>query len=148
MERKNRPSLHQIFMNTAIDLGKRSTCDRGQIGCVITRNHRIISTGYTGSPSGDPHCDEIGHDIDSRTGGCIRTLHAEMNAIARAARDGISLYGSTLYTTVSPCISCAKLILAAGIQQVLYNELYRDPIGYEFLKNHNVVIGPISDLLK
>jgi dCMP deaminase len=141
-----RPTLESIFMETARMLGQRSTCDRGRIGCVITKNDRIISTGYTGSPAGSKHCDEVGHTLDERTGGCIRTLHAEANAIAHAAQYGIALDHTTLYTTISPCLSCAKLILAAGITIVIYDEAYRDPSGVNFLIEHNVGVFPISVL--
>lgn len=91
-------------------VGRRGSCDRGRCGCVIVRNNRLIATGYAGSPIGLPHCDEIGHEMHtvihddgSQTQHCIRTAHAEQNAICEAARMGISLDGGTLYTKMLPC---------------------------------------------
>jgi len=133
MENKkcDRPSWDEYFINIAKIVGSRGTCDRGQIGCVITNDKRIISTGYAGSPVGLPHCDDVGHEMhtvvhedghDSRH--CIRTTHAEQNAIAQAARFGAALLGSTLYCKATPCYSCAKMIINAGIKRVVCEKDY------------------------
>lgn len=136
----NRPSFDTLFIQIAVLFSKKSTCERASIGAIITRNNRIISCGYIGSPTGLTHCVDGGCIIDPNTGGCIRTLHAESNAIAWAAREGISTKNSTLYTTVSPCLSCAKLIISSGIVRVVYLDTYRDPRSFSFLKEAGIKI--------
>jgi dCMP deaminase len=127
MERIERGAM---LMTMAFLSAKRSTCNRKQVGCVISKEGRVLTLGYAGSPSGTPHCTDEGCILDIN-GGCIRTQHAEANAIAFSAKHGIALDGSTLHTTLSPCLACAKIIINAGIKEVVYNELYRDdsPIG-------------------
>ncbi len=127
-----RPSWDEYFMEIAILIGKRrGTCDRGHAGCVITKNKRIISTGYVGSPVGLPHCDDVGHEMNtvihpdgSKSMHCIRTTHAEQNAIAQAARFGIPIDGATLYCKLTPCYTCAKIIINAGIKRVVCAQDY------------------------
>jgi len=126
-----RPSWDEYFIGMANYVGTRATCDRGRSGCVIARSKRVISTGYVGSPPGLPHCDDIGHEmhkIISETGAdsmhCVRTAHAEQNAIAQAARFGVSLQGSTLYCKMVPCYTCAKLAITAGIERVVAERNY------------------------
>ena len=121
-----RPSWDEYFLDLIRVIGTRATCDRGKSGCVIVRNKRILTTGYVGSPVGAKHCDEIGHEMHtvihedgSQTRHCIRTAHAEQNAIANAARFGVSLEGSTLYCQMTPCYVCAKMIINAGIKRVV-----------------------------
>lgn len=121
-----RPSWDEYFMNIAELAGTRGTCDRGRSGCLIVRDRRILNTGYVGSPIGLSHCDEIGHEmhtIVSEDGvtsrHCIRTSHAELNAIANAARLGIALEGATLYCHMTPCYTCAKVIINSGIKRVV-----------------------------
>ncbi|OGI15730.1 MAG: cell division protein DedD [Candidatus Moranbacteria bacterium RBG_19FT_COMBO_42_6] len=130
-EKCKRPSWNEYFLNIAKIVGSRGTFDRGQIGCVITNDKRIISTGYAGSPVGLPHCDDVGHEMhtvvhedghDSRH--CIRTTHAEQNAIVQAARFGAALLGATLYCKATPCYSCAKMIINAGIKRVVCEQDY------------------------
>jgi len=128
---RKRPSWDEYFLGLCAVIGKRSTCDRGYSGCVIVRDKRILSTGYVGSPPGLEHCDEVGHLIakvlDEKGEAhqhCIRTSHAEQNAIAQAARFGIALEGATLYTKMEPCHSCAKSILAAGIKRIVCEKRY------------------------
>lgn len=112
-------------------VGTRGTCDRGRIGCVITKDNRILSTGYVGSPSGIAHCDEIDHEMHTVTyedghqsRHCIRTTHAEQNAISQAARSGIALEGGTLYIKMTPCYTCAKMLITAGIKRVVCEKDY------------------------
>ena len=112
-------------------VGSRGSCDRGRAGCVITRDRRIVATGYAGSPVGLPHCDEVGHEMhtvvndDGTTSRhCIRTTHAEQNAICEAARMGIVLGGGTLYCKMTPCYTCAKMIINAGIKRVVCAQDY------------------------
>ncbi len=118
-----RPTWITYWMKMAELVATRATCDRKHVGAVIVRDNRIVSTGYNGSPGGMPHCDDVGHemkDIDGRPS-CIRTLHAESNAIDQA---GGEARGATLYVTVSPCYECAKRIVNAGIVSVFYGEFY------------------------
>lgn len=110
-------------MDIALLFKRRSTCLRRQVGAVLAREGRIISTGYGGAPAGVPHCTE---ETCHAHKPCIRTIHAEANAVAYAARTGVPTDATTLYTTASPCIECAKLIINAGIVRVVYDEEYRD----------------------
>lgn len=121
----------EYFMHVTKEIGKRGTCARGRTGCIIVKDKRILATGYAGSPSGLPHCDDIGHlmtDIYDKEGNksshCIRTTHAEQNALAQAARFGISLDGATLYCKMEPCHTCAKMIINAGIKRVVAEKQY------------------------
>ena len=127
-----RPSRDDVLMNIAREVARRSTCERAQVGAVLVRDSRIISTGYNGSPSGMPHC--VCKALES----CNRTVHAESNAIVFSARYGVSTMGTTLYTTMSPCLECAKLIINAGISRVVYDEPYRDMSGVLLLKDGGV----------
>jgi dCMP deaminase len=113
------------------EVGKRATCERGRSGSLIVKEKRILATGYVGSPPGLPHCDEIGHlmkqviDEDGTARQhCVRTIHAEQNAICQAARYGISLEGTTLYCKMEPCRTCAMLIISTGIIKVIAQRRY------------------------
>lgn len=126
-----RPSWDEYFLELVDQVGRRATCDRGKSGCVVVRNKRIICTGYVGSPSGLPHCDEDGHDFrqmideDGTTRQhCVRTVHAEQNAICQAARYGLQLEGTTLYCSMEPCRVCAMLIASTGIARVVARRRY------------------------
>lgn len=118
-----RPTLDEMLFKVAYAVAERSTCSRLQVGAVIARSGRIISTGYNGAASGEEHCH---HEDDSA---CPHSVHAEANAVVFAARHGVSTTGTTLYLTHSPCFSCAGLILNAGISAVMYQEEYRDTAG-------------------
>ena len=127
----NRPSWDEYFMELADAVSKRATCDRGRSGCVIVRNRQILVTGYVGSPKGLPHCDEVGHlfkkvyhEDGKVTQHCVRTVHAEQNAICQAAKLGISLNDSTLYCRMTPCRTCAMLIINCGIKRVVCEKKY------------------------
>ena len=126
-----RPSWDQYFMEIARTVAQRATCDRGKSGCVIVRDRQILVTGYVGSPKGLPHCDDVGHlfkkvmhDDGSVTNHCMRTVHAEQNAICQAAKLGIALDGATLYCKMTPCRTCAMLIINCGIQRVVCEKKY------------------------
>jgi len=126
-----RPSWDQYFMKITDLVGSRGTCDRGRSGCVITKEKRIISTGYVGSPAGLKHCDELGHEMhtivnedNTESRHCIRTTHAEQNAICQAARFGVSLKDATLYCRMTPCYTCAKMIINSGITRVIAENDY------------------------
>ena len=125
-EAHKRPSWDEYFLQMADMVGTRGTCDRGRSGCVITRDKRILSTGYVGAPVGLPHCDDVGHEMHTVTledgtqsRHCIRTAHAEQNAMSNAAREGVALKGSTLYCRMTPCYKCAQSIINVGIVRVV-----------------------------
>ena len=112
------------FMQIAKVVATRATCDRKHVGAVITRDRNILATGYNGSLPGQHHCDDVGHLMED--GHCVRTNHAEANAICQAAKNGARLEGATIYVTASPCWPCFKLIASAGIKRIVFGELYRD----------------------
>jgi dCMP deaminase len=130
----------QYFMDIAKMVATRATCDRKHVGAVVVSNSRaIIATGYNGSVVGAPHCDDAGHLMED--GHCVRTIHAEMNAIAQAAHHGVSLRGSTLYCTALPCWQCFKVICNTGITQVIYDEPYRAEEHLERVYSHARAAG-------
>ena len=120
----DRVSWEQYFMNIAREVATRSTCDRKHVGAVIVRGKTILSTGYNGSVRGMSHCDEIGHEMEG--GHCVRTIHAEANAVVQAARNGVRIGESEIYVTASPCYDCFKIIANAGITAIYFGEFYRD----------------------
>ena len=112
-----RPSWDEYFLKIVDVVGSRATCDKSGSGCVIVLDNRIIATGYTGSLSGLPHCNEVGHDMNS--GNCIRTIHAEQNAINQALKFGILLDGATMYCKAMPCPACAKMATSLGVKRIV-----------------------------
>jgi dCMP deaminase len=131
--KKVRPSWDEYFMRIAHEVATRSTCPRLAVGAVIVRDKRILTTGYNGSPSGMPHCDEVGcliRVVDGRES-CQRTLHAEQNAIIQAAYHGVQITGASIYSTHQPCLMCVKMIMNAGIEEVHYAGGYPDPLAME-----------------
>ncbi|OGK86482.1 cell division protein DedD [Candidatus Uhrbacteria bacterium RIFCSPHIGHO2_12_FULL_54_23] len=149
----NRPTWDEYFMEIARTVSTRGTCDRGRSGCVIVRDKRILTTGYVGSPPGMPHCDEAGHQMaefldeaGSRSQHCIRTIHAEQNAIAQAARFGISLVGGTLYCKMEPCYVCARLIISVGITRVVAEKRYqRGEMTREMFQQAGIRLDVLND---
>lgn len=147
-----RPSWDEYFIEIMHAVGMRGTCDRGRVGSVIVKDKRLISTGYVGAPAKCKSCDEIGHEMNTVDYGngdihrhCVRTAHAETNAITQAARFGISTEGGTLYCMMTPCYACAKNIINAGIVRVVSEkdyhggkrtkEIFREAkVKYELLK--------------
>jgi dCMP deaminase len=130
-EKFQRPSWDEYFLHVADTVAQRATCDRGRSGCVIVKNKQILVTGYVGSPSGLPHCDDVGHQMKKTihedgniTNHCVRTVHAEQNAICQAAKRGIALEASTLYCRMTPCRVCAMLIINCGIKRVVCEKKY------------------------
>lgn len=128
-----RPSWDEYFIEIMDTVSKRATCNRGRSGCVVAKDNRLLVTGYVGSPVGLPHCDDVGHqmkkvihvDEQSReTEHCVRTVHAEQNAICQAAKKGININGSTLYCRMTPCRVCAMLIINCGIVRVVCQRKY------------------------
>lgn len=121
----------EYFMTICDTVGGRGTCDRGRSGAVIVKDKRIVSTGYVGSPIGLPHCDEVGHEFKETihedghvSKHCVRTSHAEQNAICQAARFGTSIDGGTLYCKMTPCYTCAKMIINSGLKRVVVQKDY------------------------
>jgi dCMP deaminase len=134
-----RPDWDSYFMKIAVAVSERSTCDRALVGCVLVLDKRILTTGFNGSPAGQEHCDEAGHLMDN--GHCVRTIHAETNAIIQAALHGISTRGSTCYVTHLPCINCTKALINAGITRIVYSEAYRkDENAGNFLRAANIQV--------
>jgi dCMP deaminase len=126
-----RPSWDQYFMKMCEVVGERGTCDRGHVGCVLVKDKRMLVTGYAGAPARVAHCDEVGHEMHTvihedgaQSKHCIRTAHAEQNAIANAAREGVAVNGSTLYCKMTPCYTCAKILINAGITRVVASKDY------------------------
>ncbi|MEK7585447.1 MAG: cytidine/deoxycytidylate deaminase family protein [Patescibacteria group bacterium] len=122
----HRPTWDEYFMSIAELVGSRGTCSRGRSGCVIVRDKRILVTGYVGSPAGLPHCDDVGHEMNrvlnedgTESEHCVRTAHAEQNAVAQAAKLGVSIDGSVLYCHMVPCYICAKILINSGIKKVI-----------------------------
>ena len=118
-----RPTWDEYFINIALTVAERSTCDRAHVGAVLVRDKRILTTGFNGSPSGQAHCDDVGHLLVD--GHCVRTTHAETNAIIQAALHGVSTKGADCYVTHFPCIQCSKTLINAGIERVIYLNNYR-----------------------
>lgn len=132
-EKYRRPTWDEYFMEVANTIAKRATCDRGRSGCVIAREGQLLVTGYVGSPTGFPHCDDVGHQFKrvlhedgTITQHCVRTVHAEQNAICQAAKLGIAIRGATLYCRMTPCRVCAMLIINCGIARVVCERRYHD----------------------
>ncbi len=142
----NRPTLDEYFMKMAYLISERSTCLRRNVGALIVKDKRILTTGYNGAPRGIRHCSEVGcvraeqkipqgerHEL-------CRGIHAEQNAIIQAAVFGVSIKEGTLYTTHSPCVVCAKIIINAGIQEIVYADPYIDELSKDMLNESQVKI--------
>jgi dCMP deaminase len=119
-----RKPWHEYFMEVAFAASTRATCPRKSVGCVIVRDNAILATGYNGSIIGAPHCSDIGCLMEHSH--CIRTVHAEVNAVAQAAKHGVRIDKATAYVTASPCFNCFKTLVNAGITRIVYKEFYRD----------------------
>ncbi len=133
-----RVSWNEYFMNIAEQVATRSTCSRKNVGAVIVRDKTILSTGYNGSLRGAPHCDEVGHDIENDH--CVRTVHAEANAVAQAAKHGVRIDEAEIYVTASPCLTCFKLIANSGIRKIFFKEFYRDNRITEYAQQAGVTL--------
>ena len=140
---KHRVSWKDYFMSIAREVATRSTCDRKHVGAVIVREKTILSTGYNGSIKGLPHCDEVGCEMVD--GHCVRTTHAEANAIVQAAKNGIQINQSEIYVTASPCYDCFKLIANAAINVIYYDEFYRDKRIIEKSKEIGIQLASLED---
>ena len=138
----SRADWHTYFMNIARQVATRSTCDRKHVGAVIVRDRRILSTGYNGSIRGLAHCDEAGHMMEG--GHCVRTVHAEANAIVQAACNGVAIDRSEVYITASPCWNCFKLLANAGVRRIYFGEFYRDERIHDFAQQLDIELVDLS----
>ncbi len=134
-----RPSWDDYFMAVVKIVAARGNCDRLYSGAVLVKNNRIIATGYNGAPAGLPTCDKVGHLLED--GHCVRTVHGEHNALLQTARiSGPTADGATLYTKYSPCIHCAKYIVAAGVHRIVMGKVYRNPQAMDMLKEAGITV--------
>ena len=141
----DRLTWDQYFMTITQQVAERSTCNRAKVGAVIVRDRNILATGYNGAPAGMPHCTEAGCLIyESKTPygeveqNCFRTIHAEINAIAQAAKNGSNIKDSSIYVTHTPCIHCIKVLVNTGIKTVYYESPYKLDTLEEILRNTRV----------
>lgn len=135
---KKRPSWDEYFLKVAMLVSERATCPRMHCGCVIVKDKQILSTGYNGSIPGDDHCEDVGCMIVDNH--CVRTIHAEMNALLQCALHGVSTQGATAYITNMPCTNCAKALIAAGIKEIVIFSDYHDTLAEEFFSRAKVNI--------
>ena len=154
--KNHRPDWDEYFIDLTRIVAERGTCDRGKSGCVIVRDKKILCTGYVGSPPGMPHCDDAGHLMHSvidengnKSLHCIRTIHAEENAILQAAEDGTSVKGGTLYCQMTPCYNCAKKIIRVGIARVVARRRYHaDTLSVDLFKQAGVRLEILEDKIE
>ncbi len=145
-EDKPRPTIDEYFMKMAHLISERSTCLRRRVGAVIVDDKRVITTGYNGAPKGLKHCSETGclrEQLKVPSGErheLCRGVHAEQNAIIQAALFGVSVKGSTMYITNYPCSVCAKMVLNAGIVEVVYQGAYKDELAIQLLTEGEIVV--------
>lgn len=149
-ELQERPSWDEYFMTLANQVATRTTCIRRAVGCVLVRDKRIIATGYNGAPSGLRHCAEIGcmrQQLGVPSGQkheLCRALHAEQNALIQAARYGLSVEGATLYVNTQPCVLCAKMLINAGICEIVYANPYPDELAMSMLEEAGITLRVYS----
>jgi dCMP deaminase len=146
-----RPNWDEYFMEMAEVARKRSTCERRKVGAVIVKDNRLLATGYNGAPKGLRHCSEVGcmrANLNIPSGErheLCRGLHAEQNAIIQAAVFGVAIEGATIYTTLSPCILCTKMIINAGIKRIVMRDNYNDKLSLELLEESGIVIDKMDE---
>jgi dCMP deaminase len=138
MSDSGRVDWDDYFMAIARQVATRSTCDRKHVGAVLVRDKMILASGYNGSLRGLEHCDDVGHLMQDDH--CVRTVHAEANALVQAARNGVRIDGSGIYVTASPCFSCFKLIANCGISRIVFGEFYRDERIYSFSEQLGITL--------
>lgn len=150
-EPRPRPSWEEYFMTITREVAERSTCLRAKVGAVIVRDRSILATGYNGSPAGVPHCLDVGCLIykSARPSGgeeenCFRTIHAEINAIAQAARNGTAIDGAGIFVTHTPCIHCFKTLVNTGIRRIYYERAYKLETLEELLEHTGVELEQVS----
>jgi dCMP deaminase len=137
-----RPEWDEYFLKLAMLASERATCPRMHCGCVLVKDKNIVATGYNGSIPGDDHCDDVGCLLVDNH--CVRTVHAEMNALTQAAKWGHPVVGSTAYITNMPCTACAKALVAAGVKRVVVFSDYHDTLALQFFSKGGVTIDKIA----
>jgi dCMP deaminase len=147
----DRPSWHQYFLTITRNVAERSTCTRAKVGAVIVRDKNILATGYNGAPAGMPHCIDAGclvYTSRTPTGeveeNCFRTIHAEINAIAQAAKNGASIRDADIYITHTPCIHCVKVLINTGIRRIFYEREYKRTTIEELLRGANITLECVN----
>ncbi|MCL6495246.1 MAG: cytidine/deoxycytidylate deaminase family protein [Ignavibacterium sp.] len=138
MANNKRPSWDEYFLKLAMLASERATCPRMHCGCVLVKDRFVLATGYNGSLPGQPHCEDVGCLIVDNH--CVRTNHAEMNALIQAARHGVNTSGATAYITNMSCTTCAKALIAAGIKRVVVFSDFHDTLATQFYKDAGVEI--------
>lgn len=142
MSNHKRPAWDEYFLKLAMLVSERATCPRMHCGCVLVREKRILSTGYNGSIPGEEHCEDVGCQIVDNH--CVRTTHAEMNALLQCSVHGISTRGASAYVTNMPCTNCAKALIAAGIVEVVIFSDYHDTLAEDFFIRAGVKLRRLS----
>jgi len=135
-----RPNRTDVLLTVAFTIAQRSTCTRLHVGAIAARDGRILATGYNGAPAGTPHCSHPANEV------CQRSVHAEANVVAYAARHGVSLAGAEIYATDSPCYTCACLLINAGISSVVFVRRYRDDSGLRLLADVGIKVYHVNIL--
>lgn len=142
MSNNNRPSWDQYFLKLAMLASERATCPRMHCGCVLVKDRFVLATGYNGSLPGQPHCDDVGCLIVENH--CVRTNHAEINALIQATTHGVNVKGATAYITNMSCTTCAKALIAAGIKRVVVFSDYHDTLATDFYTKAGVDIDKMD----
>jgi len=135
---EKRPSWDEYFLKVAMLVSERATCPRMHVGCVLVKDNQILATGYNGSIPNDTHCEDDGCIVVDNH--CVRTNHAEINAITQCARHGVNTLGAKAYVTNMPCTTCSKALIASGIKEIIIFSDYHDTLAIEFFKKANVLI--------
>ena len=136
-----RPDWDEYFLKLAMLASERATCPRMHCGCVLVKDKNVVATGYNGSIPGDDHCEDVGCLVVDNH--CVRTNHAEMNALMQAARHGNSVDGATAYVTNMPCTTCAKALIAAGVKRVVVFSDYHSTLATEFFAKADIKIDRV-----
>ncbi|GAC1395834.1 MAG: cytidine/deoxycytidylate deaminase family protein [Vulcanimicrobiaceae bacterium] len=140
----SRPGWDEYFMEVARTVATRATCPRASVGAVVVREHRILTTGYNGAPRGVAHCADAGCEMVA--GHCVRSTHAEANAVVQGALHGVGLDGATAYCTHQPCVNCAKLLISAGVARIVYEAAYADAFAQMMLAEAGVALVHFATL--
>jgi dCMP deaminase len=142
MKNKNkRPSWDEYFLKLAMLASERATCPRMHCGCILVKDRFVLATGYNGSLPGQPHCEDVGCLVVENH--CVRTNHAEINALTQAAIHGVNIKGSTAYITNMSCTTCAKALIAAGIKRVVVFSDFHDTLATQFYTDSCVEISKL-----
>ncbi len=144
MSGATRPGWDEYFMQVARTVATRATCPRASVGAVLVREHRILTTGYNGAPRNVAHCTEAGCHMVA--GHCVRSTHAEANAVVQGALHGVGLEGATAYCTHQPCVNCAKLLISAGVAKIVYHAAYEDAFAQALLAEAGVALVHFATL--